>query len=78
MTLQFLSIARAMRSALVNRLYYAVCAMFMGVLSTGSSALVAVAIGTVHSILNGLFFTDVARGSLSFSLSHSLRRHSHE
>ena len=31
---QFLSQARAMRSALVKRLYCAVCAVFMGVLST--------------------------------------------
>ena len=31
--MQFLSQARAMRSALVKRLYYAVCAVFMGVLS---------------------------------------------
>ena len=29
----FLSQARPIRSALVNRLYYAVCAVFMGVLS---------------------------------------------
>ena len=34
MTLQFLSQARAMRSALVTRLYCAVCAVFMGALST--------------------------------------------
>ena len=34
---QFLSQARAMRSALVNRLYCAVCAVFMGVLSTISA-----------------------------------------
>ena len=34
MTLQVLSQARAMRSALVNRLYCAVCAVFVGVLST--------------------------------------------
>ena len=32
--MQFLSQARAMRSALVKRLYCAVCAVFMGVLST--------------------------------------------
>ena len=32
--MQFLSQARAMRSAPVNRLYCAVCAVFMGVLST--------------------------------------------
>ena len=31
---QFLSQARAMRSVLVNKLYCAVCAVFMGVLST--------------------------------------------
>ena len=31
---QFLSQARAMRSALVERLYCAVCAVFIGVLST--------------------------------------------
>ena len=34
--MQFLSQARAMRSALVNRLYCAVCAVSMCVLSTGS------------------------------------------
>ena len=32
--MQFLSQARAMRSAFVNRLYCAVCAVFTGVLST--------------------------------------------
>ena len=32
--MQFLSQARAMRSALVKKLYCAVCAVFMGVLST--------------------------------------------
>ena len=32
--MQFLSHPRAMRSALVKRLYCAVCAVFMGVLST--------------------------------------------
>ena len=34
--MQFLSQARAMRSALVKRLYCAVCAVFMGVLSASS------------------------------------------
>ena len=34
MTLQFLSQASAMRSALMKGLYRAVCAVFMGVLST--------------------------------------------
>ena len=33
---QFLSQARVMRSALVKRLYCAVCAVFMGVLSTAT------------------------------------------
>ena len=32
--MEFLSQARAMRSLLVNKLYCAVCAVFMGVLST--------------------------------------------
>ena len=32
--MQFLSQTRAMRSALVKRLYCAVCAVFMGVVST--------------------------------------------
>ena len=36
MTLQFLSQARAMRSTPVKRLYCAVCAVFVGVLSTHS------------------------------------------
>ena len=34
--MQFLSQARAMRSALLKRLYCAVCAVFMGVLSASS------------------------------------------
>ena len=37
MTLQFLSQAHAMRSALVKRLYCTVCGVFMGVLSTHPS-----------------------------------------
>ena len=39
MTLQFLSQAREMRSALVKGLYCAVCAVFVGVLSTEEALL---------------------------------------